>query len=99
MLPLLVCLYFIRVILARPPHKSANLKSTPARDSKPWKQLEKCILQQRNELQLIFDHVPACIWYKDDHNTILRLNKVAAESMGGTVADYEGKNTFDLIWS
>ena len=49
------------------------------------------------ELQLIFDHVPARIWYKDAHNKILRLNTQAAESMGMTVADAEGKDTYDLF--
>lgn len=47
----------------------------------------------QKELQMIFDHVPARIWYKDDKNNILRLNALAAKSMGGKVEDFEGKNT------
>ena len=49
------------------------------------------------ELQLIFDNVPARIWYKDDKNTILRLNETAARSMGISVEDAKGANTYDLF--
>jgi PAS domain S-box-containing protein len=47
--------------------------------------------------QTIFDTVPAKIWLKDSENRILRLNERAAESMGGSVADFEGQNTYDLF--
>jgi PAS domain S-box-containing protein len=47
--------------------------------------------------QTIFDTVPAKIWLKDAENRILRLNERAAESMGGSVADFEGRNTYDLF--
>lgn len=50
-----------------------------------------------NELQLIFDHVPVRIWYKDAHNRILRLNAQAAESMNMSVADAEGQDTYELF--
>lgn len=52
---------------------------------------------QKQQLQMIFDNVPARIWYKDDKNNILRLNRQAAISMGGEVADFEGKNTKDFF--
>lgn len=55
------------------------------------------IKKQQQELQLIFDNVPARIWYKDDKNRILKLNRSAAASMGGSVEDFEGKNTYDLF--
>jgi PAS domain S-box-containing protein len=51
---------------------------------------------QRAEQQVIFDGVPAMIWYKDRHNIILRANKPAAESMGYTVETIVGKSTYDL---
>ena len=50
----------------------------------------------RVEQQIIFDNVPAMIWYKDPHNIILRANKPAAESMGYTVENIVGKSTYDL---
>ena len=51
---------------------------------------------QREELQIILDSVPAFIWYKDRENRILRANRLAAESMGTTVADLEGRSTYDI---
>jgi len=53
--------------------------------------------QQEAELQLIFDTVPVRIWFKDDRNRILRLNTHAAASMGMTVAEAEGADTYDLF--
>lgn len=52
--------------------------------------------KKTQELQLIFDNVPVRIWYKDDKNRILKLNKVAADSMGMRVEDAEGQDTYDL---
>lgn len=49
------------------------------------------------ELRSVLDTVPALIWYKDDKNKILRLNQAAATSMGMTVEEVEGKNTYDLF--
>lgn len=49
------------------------------------------------ELRSVLDTVPALIWYKDDKNKILRLNQAAATSMGMTVEDVEGQNTYDLF--
>jgi PAS domain S-box-containing protein len=53
--------------------------------------------KRESELRLIFDNVPAKIWYKDDKNTILRLNKRAADSMGLDVKEAEGASTYDLF--
>lgn len=58
---------------------------------------KKDLEQIRTELRSVLDNVPARIWYKDDQNTILRLNKTAAQSMGMTVEDVEGQNTYDLF--
>ncbi len=52
---------------------------------------------REDELRLIFDNVPAKIWYKDAHNNILRLNKRAADSMNLEVTDAEGASTYDLF--
>ncbi len=53
--------------------------------------------RQRRDLQLIFDNVPVRIWYKDDKNRILRLNREAANSMGRKVENTEGQDTYDLF--
>ena len=53
--------------------------------------------KRENELGMIFNNVPASIWYKDSENKILRLNATAAKAMGGKVEDFEGQNTYDLF--
>ena len=58
---------------------------------------ETALKLQQHDMQLIFNNLPVRIWYKDDKNKILRLNKAAAKSMGGEVSDFEGKNTYDLF--
>ncbi len=50
-----------------------------------------------DDLQLVIDTVPARIWYKDDKNKIIRLNKTAAMSMGVTVEEATGAYTQDLF--
>jgi len=49
------------------------------------------------EMRIVLDSMPCKVWYKDDKNTILQLNKTAAESMGMTIKEVEGKNTYDLF--
>lgn len=44
----------------------------------------------RREMQLILDHVPAYVFFKDTHNNILRVNRLAAESLGLDSASIEG---------
>jgi PAS domain S-box-containing protein len=47
--------------------------------------------------QLILDSVPAAIWYKDAHNRFLKVNKAAAESIGRTKEQIEGKTCEDIF--
>ena len=62
-------------------------------------------LQERNtalevmqsEMRIVLDSMPCKVWYKDDKNTILKLNTVAAESMGMDIESVEGQNTYDLF--
>jgi PAS domain S-box-containing protein len=48
------------------------------------------------EQQVIFDSVPAMIWFKDTQNRILRLNQAAAEAMGLPAEEIEGKSVYEL---
>jgi PAS domain S-box-containing protein len=48
------------------------------------------------DVQVLLDSVPAFIWYKDCENRILRANRLAAESMGMSVEQVEGRSTYDL---
>lgn len=49
------------------------------------------------ELELIFNNVPARIWFKDDKNKILRLNQKAADSMGLSIEEAEGADSYELF--
>ncbi|MGR3491068.1 MAG: CheR family methyltransferase, partial [Shimia sp.] len=55
------------------------------------------LISREKELQLIFNAVAARIWYKDQNNRILRLNQPAAESMGITIEEGEGADTYELF--
>ncbi|MFN0008631.1 MAG: sensor histidine kinase [Planctomycetota bacterium] len=57
---------------------------------------DRALKKQRAEQQIIFDSVPAMIWYKDCENRILRLNRPAAASMKKSVGELEGCSTYDL---
>lgn len=46
--------------------------------------------KQSAEQQAIFDLLPALIWYKDTKNTVLRVNKAAAASVGLTPDEMAG---------
>lgn len=48
-------------------------------------------------LRLVIDNVPSRIWLKDNKNKIIKLNKAAAESMGGEVYEFEGTDATDLF--
>jgi PAS domain S-box-containing protein len=52
--------------------------------------------KQWEDLRMIFDSVPAFVWYKDCFNRILRINRPAAESLGMSVDVIEGCSTYDL---
>jgi PAS domain S-box-containing protein len=46
--------------------------------------------RQRAELRVVLDLVPAMIWLKDIHGTIVRVNERAARALGRSVAELEG---------
>ena len=48
-------------------------------------------------LRFIFDNVPTRIIFKDDANRILRLNASAAQSMGLSVEEAEGADSYELF--
>lgn len=53
--------------------------------------------KKRAELQTILDALPLFVYYKDDANTILDLNKPAAESLGLTPEEIRGRPTEELF--
>ncbi|MCC5870178.1 MAG: response regulator, partial [Gammaproteobacteria bacterium] len=48
------------------------------------------LAEQRSELQAIIDAIPALVFYKDDANRILDLNRTAALAIGLPVEDIRG---------
>jgi two-component system cell cycle sensor histidine kinase/response regulator CckA len=54
------------------------------------------LARERAEAVMIFNSVPALIWYKDTHNRILRANRAAAESIGKRPEEIEGRLTEEL---
>ena len=58
--------------------------------------VESVLGPQPTDLQALLDSVPAYIWYKDQNNRILRLNRLAADSMGMRVEEAEGRSVYDL---
>lgn len=52
--------------------------------------------QSRDEQRTIFHSVPAMIWFKDKEGRILRANRNAAQSIGRSVDEVDGKSTYEL---
>ncbi|MEO6103837.1 MAG: PAS domain S-box protein, partial [Pseudoxanthomonas sp.] len=61
------------------------------RDVTTRRQAEEAMRRQETELRVLFDLMPAMIWFKDTENNHLRVNQRAAESIGKPVAELEGK--------
>ena len=60
------------------------------------KQAEAEMRRQHQEQQIIFDSVPAMIWYKDRESRLLRINKAAAASRGLPADQLEGKSFYEI---
>jgi PAS domain S-box-containing protein len=60
------------------------------------KHLERALQNRMQELQTIFDSVPAMVFYKDRENRFIRVNKELERAMGKAKHELEGKSLFDL---
>ncbi|MEO8461503.1 MAG: PAS domain S-box protein, partial [Dokdonella sp.] len=60
------------------------------------KRYEETLQRQRTELQALFDLLPAMIWFKDTKNRILRINKLAAQVLGMSIEDIEGRPAHEI---
>ncbi|MDB6169168.1 MAG: domain S-box [Verrucomicrobia bacterium] len=52
--------------------------------------------RQQAELRVLFDLMPAMIWFKDAENRILRVNQRVADTAGKSVAEIEGKPSVEI---
>jgi PAS domain S-box-containing protein len=52
--------------------------------------------RQQAEMRVLFDLIPAMIWFKDSDDVILRVNQQAAAATGKTVEEIEGSPTVEV---
>jgi PAS domain S-box-containing protein len=58
--------------------------------------------RQQAELRVLFDLMPAMIWFKDTNDVILRINERAAAAAGKSVGEIEGRpsiETYPQDWA
>jgi len=67
------------------------------RDVTEQKRLELQLAKSHEEEQLILDTIPSWIFYKDDKNRFIRVNKSYADAMNMTKDQLEGKSMYDLF--
>ncbi|MEO8617195.1 MAG: PAS domain S-box protein, partial [Luteolibacter sp.] len=60
------------------------------------KRSEVNLQRQQTELRVLFDLLPAMIWFKDTENGIIRVNKRVADAAGKSVEEIEGKHTREI---
>lgn len=60
------------------------------------KRAEELARAHHEEVQSILDLAPVMIWFKDPENRILRANRAAAEAIGLSVEELEGRSTYEL---
>ena len=70
---------------------------TTAMDITDRKQIEEELQRQKTDLRVLFDWMPAMVWFKDTENRILRVNKRAAEIAGKPVEEIEGKPSLEIF--
>ncbi|MBA2270706.1 MAG: PAS domain S-box protein, partial [Chthoniobacterales bacterium] len=60
------------------------------------KQIEVALQRQQTELRVLFDLMPAKIWFKDTRNGIIRVNQRVAEAVGKSVEEIEGRPSHEI---
>jgi PAS domain S-box-containing protein len=61
------------------------------------KQFEESLKKQKDEFETIFNLVPAQIWYKDNHNNFIRVNRQVCTDIGMTNDKIEGHSAEELF--
>ena len=78
----------------------AQLRGVPetlAQENKDANELEELFKNLRMDHRAIFDSVPAMIWYRDLEGEILRVNKLAADSVGMPARELIGKKYYEMF--
>jgi len=54
------------------------------------------LLRQKTKLAVLFDLMPAMVWFKDTENRIIRVNELVAVSIGKTVEEINGRPSAEI---
>lgn len=58
---------------------------------------EESLQKQQDELRVLFDLMPAMIWFKDTQNGFIRVNQRVAEATGISISQIEGKTAEEVF--
>ena len=70
---------------------NSGLKRRVAEHTAELAKTNEALEQQQTRLRILFDLVPALIWFKDTENGILLVNQRVADAAGKAVEEIEGK--------
>jgi PAS domain S-box-containing protein len=61
------------------------------------KRAEEQLRKEKEQQQIILNTARICMWFKDVNNTIIRVNKAAAEFIGMRSDEIEGRNAAEIF--
>jgi PAS domain S-box-containing protein len=67
------------------------------REKHDRRRTEESLFREKQQFRLMFNSVPAMIFYKDTKNRFLLVNEAAAASMGHTAEEMEGRPCSEII--
>jgi len=70
--------------------------SAQKRAEETLRESEKNLKYLSNQLEAILDHIPGLVFYKDNKNNFIRVNKYLAQVHMKNKQELEGKNLFEL---
>jgi len=77
--------------------KVSRLNEDLEREKLDRRRTEESLFREKQQFRLMFNAVPAMIFYKDTKNRFLLVNEAAAGSLGRTVAEMEGKPCSEIL--
>lgn len=77
------------------PHTKKSVASLT--DITKRKKAEIAIVYEQSLLHALMDNIPDFIYFKDEKNRFVRVNKTSAEDRGVTPEDFIGKTDFDIF--
>lgn len=78
-------------------HMLQNLRTAHQELEQRIEERTAALRAQRNDYRIIFDTVPAFVWYFDRDGRVLRVNRRAADFLGLRIGQLLGKSVFDLF--